>query len=78
MQFALQPACRLIRFDWIRTLAIETLEGALSLAAGRQRQDQESPALRAGRSFRLAHGTILPLTKTVVNFKIKLGTTKYG
>jgi hypothetical protein len=31
------------------------------------------PAIGASRSFSLAHGIILPLTKTVVNFKIKLG-----
>lgn len=31
------------------------------------------PAIGASRSFSLAHQTILPLTKTVVNFKIKLG-----
>jgi hypothetical protein len=52
-------------------LAIEAPERARSVAAGRQRQDQERPALGTGWSFRLAHVAILPPTKTLVNFKKK-------
>jgi hypothetical protein len=37
LQLALQPAHYLIRLQGIGTVAIETLERALSLAAGRQR-----------------------------------------
>ena len=36
-------------------VAIETLERALTFAAGRQRQGQEGPAFGASRSFGLAH-----------------------
>jgi hypothetical protein len=67
LQFALQPPDHLFGFEWIGAFAIEALKRALPLAAGRQRQDQESPTARAGWSFRLAHESILPPLRNPVN-----------
>jgi hypothetical protein len=63
----------LIGFQRIRALAIDTLERAPPFAAGWQRQDQESPATGAHRSFSLAHAIILPPVPKFVNSKFKLG-----
>jgi hypothetical protein len=49
----------MVCFQRVWSLAIETLERALSLAAGRQRQDQILPALGASWSFSLAHAIFL-------------------
>ena len=70
LQLALEPAGCLFRFQRIRPLAIEALERAPSLAARRKRQNQIFPAVRASRSFSLAHGTILPRVRKSVNFKL--------
>jgi hypothetical protein len=56
-QFSVQPADHVIRCHRIGAVvvAIETLERALTFAAGRQRQGQEGPAFGASRSFGLSH-----------------------
>jgi hypothetical protein len=60
----------LICFKRVRSVAIEALKRARPFAARRQRQNQMSPALGTGRSFRLTHGQILPPVGNFVNFKL--------
>jgi hypothetical protein len=55
LKLALQPAYYLICFKGIGAVAIETLERASSLAAGRQRQNQKSPAKGASRPLGFPH-----------------------
>jgi hypothetical protein len=54
-KLALQPARCLIRFQGGGAVAFKALQRALTLAAGRQRKDQEGPAAGASRTFSLAH-----------------------
>jgi hypothetical protein len=49
----------LLGLHGIGAVAIEALEHAPALAAGRQRKDQEGPAMGAGWSFSPAHEDIL-------------------
>src|SRR6202045_877339 len=55
LKLALQPAYYLICFKGIGAVAIETLERASSLAAGRQPQNQKSPAKGASRPLGFPH-----------------------
>jgi hypothetical protein len=50
-----QPSDDLIRFEWIKAVAVKALECALALASGRKRQCQKSPAIRAFWSFCMSH-----------------------
>ena len=77
MQLALEPAGCLFRFQRIRPLAIEALERAPSLAARRKRQNQIFPAVRASRSFSLAHAIILKLGNFICLSGLRLKTGRF-
>jgi hypothetical protein len=67
----------LFRFQRIRPLAIEALERAPSLAARRKRQNQIFPAVRASRSFSLAHAIILKLGNFICLSGLRLKTGRF-
>ena len=67
----------MVCFQRVWSLAIETLQRALSLAAGRQRQDQILPALGASWSFSLAHAIFLKPGNSNCLFGPGLRTRQY-
>jgi hypothetical protein len=70
LKLALQPAHDRIGLQRVRAVTIETLPCASSLAAGRQRQDQEGPAAGASRSFRPAHASNSAASPNLRQFQI--------
>ena len=70
-QLALEPARSCFGFQGIRAVALKAPEYARTVAAGRQRENQMCPAIRARRSFHLAHDAILLPVRNFVNFEEK-------
>jgi hypothetical protein len=65
-ELAFKPACCMRVLRGIGTLTVQALEGALSLAAGRERQCQRCPAFWACRLLSLSHvGIFAPVLKSV-------------
>jgi hypothetical protein len=65
-QFAGKPAYRVRTLEGVGAVAIEALERAPSLAAGRQSKDQKGPTMGACRSLRLSHRKIVHMPLTFV------------
>jgi hypothetical protein len=69
VQLALYPAHCFLGFQRIGTVTIKALERARTVAARRQRKDQNGPATGASRTFNLAHPIIFAPVPILVNSK---------
>jgi hypothetical protein len=69
-QLALEPAHHFVSSQGIGAVTLRAPEYARSDDAGRQRWNEMRPAIRACRSFGLAHAAKLLSIRARVNFKI--------